>query len=78
MKFLNTCSGLHSAVSGPSNCRSRGCEIEPQLGHITFVEIDHEIISTAFLPISLIQEKQLTGIDENMCTSTPQTRCLNI
>ena len=47
------CSGKHTldfaqllrAVGSASDCRSRGCEFEPQPGHITFMEIDHEIIS---------------------------------
>ena len=36
--------------------------------HITFMEIDHEIISTAILPLLLIQEGQLLVIVESMCT----------
>ena len=32
----------------------------PQTGLITFVEIDHEIISTVILPFLLIQEGQLS------------------
>ena len=41
-----------------SDCRLKGQKFESQLGLITFMEIDHEIISTiVFLP--LIQEGQL-------------------
>ena len=46
--------GPHSAVgnvsgySCVSGCRSRGCEFDPGRYH-TFVEIDHEIISTVIL-----------------------------
>ena len=45
---------LHSVVGSVSNCISRGCKFELQLGHITFVEIDGEmnIISTAILVLS--------------------------
>ena len=47
-------------------CRSRGCEFEPQSGHITFMEIGHKIISMAVLPLSLIQERQLSVTGERM------------
>ena len=45
-------------------------EIEAQLGQVTLVEIDHEIISKAVFPLLLIQDKQLSITDECMCTST--------
>ena len=35
--------------------------VKPQLGHKTFIEIDHKIISTVILPTPLIQEGQLQG-----------------
>ena len=51
---LNICStqipedaGLNSTIGSTSDCRSRGCKFEPKLGHIAFVETDHEIISMA-------------------------------
>ena len=47
-RFINT-------ICNMSEYRSRNCEFEPQSGHITSVEIDHEIIST---PILLIKERQ--------------------
>ena len=37
---------------------------------ITFLEIDHEISSTVFHPLQLIQEGQLSVTGERMCTST--------
>ena len=49
-----TCTGPHSAVCNVSDCRylsdyrSRGREFNPAWSN-TFVEIDHEIISTAIL-----------------------------
>ena len=45
--------GHYDLVGSTSNCRSK---FESQLGHITFVEIDNEIISTVILPCPLIQE----------------------
>ena len=55
---LNTNKGvikrLHSAVGGLSDHRSRGHRVKSQLGHIIFMEIDYEIISTVILPLLLI------------------------
>ena len=61
---------LYSTVRITSECRSRDCEFEPQLSHITFVEIVHEIISTSVLPLPLIKEGQLTFTEESICIST--------
>ena len=41
-----------SAVGSAFDNRSRGHKFESQLGHITFVEIDCEIISTGHSPLS--------------------------
>ena len=60
--------GFHSAVGSASGCRSRGREVEPQLGHITFVDIDYEIISTSFLSLPLILEGLLSVTDESLYT----------
>ena len=35
---------------------------------MSFVEIDHEILSTVIFPFRLIQEGQLSVTDESMCT----------
>ena len=43
-------------------------KFESQLGHITLVEIDHEIISMTILPLLLIQEGQLSVTGASMCT----------
>ena len=46
-------------------------KFEFQLGHITFIEIDHEIISKVILSLLLIQEgQQLSVTGESICTST--------
>ena len=37
--------GLHSAVVDVPDCRCKILKFESQLGHITFLEIDHEIIT---------------------------------
>ena len=49
---------------------SRGQKFESQLHHITFIEIDHEIIYAVILPLLLIQEGQLSVTGKSMCTST--------
>ena len=46
---------LASTVVSVYDCQSR-VELKPKPGHITFMEIEHEIISTAILPLSLVQE----------------------
>ena len=50
---------FHS-VDGIVYIVSRGCKSDFQLSHITFMEVDHEIISADILPILLIQEGQLS------------------
>ena len=37
------------------------CQFEYQFGHITFMEFDHEVISTAILLLPLIQEKAVVS-----------------
>ena len=61
---------FHSTVSSMSDWRSRGHKFKSQLGRITFLKIDLEIISMVLLPLLLIQEGQLSVTDESMCTST--------
>ena len=54
-KLLVRSTGLHSAVGNvfgnrcESDCPSSGHEFDPGLVPYTFVEIDHEIISTVIL-----------------------------
>ena len=52
------------------DCRSRDHKFEPQLGLVTFLEIDHQIISKAILHLPLIKKGQLSVNDESTCTST--------
>ena len=60
--------GLHSMVGSMSDCRSRDRKFESQLGHITSMETDHEIISMFIRPLPLIQEGQLSDTGEGMYT----------
>ena len=52
----------------PSDMRPGGRGFSPcQDRQHSFVEIDHEIFSTAILPLLLIQEGQLSVSGERMC-----------
>ena len=53
--------GLYITVSSMSDYRSRGHKLNPQPGHITFVEIDRKIFSTVILSLPLIQERHFEG-----------------
>ena len=44
----------------------------------TFVEIDHETISTTFLRLPLIQEGKISVTGESTCTSTVDSRYLDL
>ena len=56
-------------LDGPSDWRPGGCGSNHRRSwQHSFVEIDHEIFSTAILPLPLIQEGQLSVSDERMCT----------
>ena len=57
---------VHSTAGSTSDCRYRGCMFKSHLGHVTSVEIDHELIIDIFL--SLIQKGQLLVTDESMYT----------
>ena len=45
-----------------------GPEFDPHIRHILSWRLDHENISTAILPLPLIQEEQLSVTGERMCT----------
>ena len=60
--------GLGGTVGGASDRRPRGHGFEACRGRQhSFVEIDHEIFSTAILSLPLIQEGQLSVSGERMC-----------
>ena len=64
--------GQHCAVGSTSDCRSSGHKLESHLGHIhvTFLEIDHEIISMVIHLLKLIEEGQLSVNGKRICTGT--------
>ena len=56
--FSRTLCRANKAQSTASlTAKSRGREFDPQPYHITFGEIDHEIIPTAVLPLLLIRNR---------------------
>ena len=65
-EYLSERAGLHITVSIMSACRSMGSKIESQLGHITSIKIDREIISMVILQLLLIQEEQLSVTGESV------------
>ena len=61
-----------------SECRSRGCEFDPGRSH-TFMEIDHEIISTVILlPSAELSRELLSVTRESMCTKYWLTACSSL
>ena len=56
-------------LDAPSDWRPGGRGFNPRRGRQhSFVEIDHEIISTVILSLPLIQEGQLSVSGERLCT----------
>ena len=53
---------LHSAVDITYDCSSRGRKFKSKVGHITFMEGDHEIISAVILLLLMIQGVMLSAV----------------
>ena len=61
--------GLGGSVGCAPDWRPRGRRFDPRQGRQhSFMEIDHEILSTVILSLLLIQEGQLSVSGERMCT----------
>ena len=60
--------GRRSSVECASTWYANGLGFNPHVLQLSFVEISHEIISTAILSLPLIQEGQLSVAGERMCT----------
>ena len=68
-QILSFKAGLGGAVGCASDWRPGGRGFDPRRGRQhSFVEIDHEILSTVILSLPLIQEGQLSVSGERMCT----------
>ena len=48
--------------------QASGPELDPHVRHILSWRLRHENISTAILPLPLVQEEQLSFTGERMCT----------
>ena len=60
--------GRGSSIESVFAWHASGPEFDPHVRHILSWRLGHENISTAILPLPLIQEEQLSVTGERMCT----------
>ena len=60
--------GRGSSIGSDFAWHASGPEFDPHVRHILSWRLGHENISTAILPLPLIQEEQLSVTGERMCT----------
>lgn len=61
--------GFHSAIYSASDCRLWGCKSESQPGHITFLQIDHELFFLQpFSPFNWFKKSNCQLLAKSMCT----------
>ena len=60
--------GRGSSIGSEFAWHASGPEFHPHVRHILSWRLGHENISTAILPLPLIQEEQLSVTGERMCT----------
>ena len=60
--------GRGSSIGSVSVWHASSPEFDPHVRHILSWRLRHENISTAILPLLLIQEEQLSVTRERMCT----------
>ena len=60
--------GRGSSIGSVSARYASGPEFEPHVRYILLWRLGHEKISTAILPLPLIQEEQLSVTGERMCS----------
>ena len=60
--------GRGSSIGSEFAWHANGREFDPHVRHILSWRLGHENISTAILPLPLIQEEQLSVTGERMCT----------
>ena len=60
--------GLSSSIGNVFAWHASSPEFDPHVWHILSTRLGHENISTAILPLLLIQEEQLSVTGERMCT----------
>ena len=66
--FCKIPTGRGSLIGSEFVWHASGPEFDPQVRHILSWRLGHENISTAILPLPLIQEEQLSVTGERMCT----------
>ena len=68
--YINSC--IHtirgSSIGSEFAWHASGPEFDPHVRHILSWRLGHENVSTAILPLPLIQEEQLSVTGERMCT----------
>ena len=64
----NIRAGRGSSIGSVSAVHASGPEFDPHVPHILSWRLGQEIISTAILPLPLIQEEQLSFNGGRMCT----------
>ena len=55
-------------IGSESDWHASGPEFDPHVRHILSWRLGHENVSTAILPLLLIQEEQLSVTGERVCT----------
>ena len=65
---MHNFTGRGSSIGGEFAWHASGLEFDPHVWHILSWRLGHENISTAILPLPLIQEEQLSVTSERMCT----------
>ena len=67
-KWVSVVTGRGSSIGSEFAWHASGPEFDPYVRHILSSRLGHENISTAILPLPLIQEEQLSVNSERMCT----------
>ena len=67
-QFANAITGRGSSIGSEFAWHASSPEFVPHVQHILSWRLGHENISTAILPLPLIQEEQLSVTGERMCT----------
>ena len=68
LKFTVKVTRRGSSIKSVSALHASGPEFDPHVQHILSWRLGHEKISTAILPLPLIQEEQLLVNGERICT----------
>ena len=66
--YFSLATGRGSSIGSEFAWHASGPEFDPHVRHILSWRLGHENISTAILPLPLIQEGQLSVTGKRMCT----------